>query len=113
MSLRCDHDIVASPYLYLFDQPARFNVQALEPTSGWCIDDTTLQSIIANNDSFTEHRKQIHLNLLKKKPKNALSRLSYIHQKSAIYGMQNPTQKSWHAHPINTSPMFSASLLCL
>jgi len=65
MSLRADHEIVASPDLYLFDQPARFSVQALEQTTTWCIDDAALQSVIANNAAFQEHRKHIHLKLLK------------------------------------------------
>ena len=111
MSLRCDHDIVASPYLYLFDQPARFNVQALEPTSGWCIDDTTLQSIIANNDSFTEHRKQIHLNLLKKAQERIESFVLYSPEERYLrYAKSNPeimarAPDKYIAHVLGITPV--------
>jgi len=65
LSLKSDHHIIASPDLYLFDQPSRFYFQALEPTTTWYIDDDVLQPIIEKNDLFTDQRKQIHLSMLK------------------------------------------------
>ena len=65
MSLKAEHQILASPDLYLFDQPSRFYFQALEPTTTWCIDDDVLQSILSKNAVFEQHRKQIHLSMLK------------------------------------------------
>lgn len=111
MSLRCEHDIVASPDLYLFDQPARFSVQALEPTTVWCIDDATLQSIIQNNEAFTEHRKNVHLKLLKEAHQRIESFVLYSpEERYQRYAKANPSimaraPDKYIAHVLGITPV--------
>ena len=65
ISLSVEPAIIASPDLYLHDQPSRFYFQALEPTTAFSIDDDVLQSIITKIDGYEQHRKNIHLRMLK------------------------------------------------
>ena len=65
LSLQVEPSIIASPDLYLHDQPSRFYFQALESTTTFSLDDDILQSIITNIDGYEQHRKNIHLRMLK------------------------------------------------
>lgn len=63
--LRKENQIIASSDIILFDQPAQFYYQTLEPTQTFQIDYELLQSIIAENPKLEANRKFIFQNILK------------------------------------------------
>lgn len=63
--LRKENQIIASPDIILFNQPAQFYYQALEDTNTFQIDYELLQSIIAANPKLEANRKFIFQNILK------------------------------------------------
>jgi CRP-like cAMP-binding protein len=91
MSLKAEHHILASPDLYLFDQPSRFYFQALEKTRVLCMDDEVIRRIVENNEGLTEHRKQIHLTMLKEAHQRIESFVLYSPEERYIrYVKENP-----------------------
>jgi len=64
-ALRVENQIIASPDIILFNQPARAYYQAIEPTDTYCMDYDLLQSVISKNPKLEASRKYIFQNLLK------------------------------------------------
>lgn len=65
IGLRFENQVVASPDIILFNQPARFYYQAIEPTDTYRMDYDLLQSVISKNPKLETSRKYIFQNLLK------------------------------------------------
>ena len=63
--LRWENQPVASPNLILFDQPARQNFEALEPTDVLCMDFGTMDSIVSRNPKLEANRKKVLQNIIK------------------------------------------------
>lgn len=57
--VRWENKIISSLNPILFNKPSDLNIQAIEPTTVFCIDYDILQSIIANNPKLEANKKYI------------------------------------------------------
>ena len=64
-ALRVENQLITSPDIILFNQPARAYYQAIEPTDTYRMDYDVLQSIISKNPKLEASRKYIFQNLMK------------------------------------------------
>lgn len=63
--LRWENQVVASAEIILFEQPAQYYYEALEPTQVYVMDYKRLQAIIENNPKLEANRKYILQNILR------------------------------------------------
>lgn len=63
--IRCEHQVVASVDVILFDQPSQLYYQALEPTEVFCLDYDVIQTIVSKHPKLEDNRRLILLNLIK------------------------------------------------
>jgi CRP-like cAMP-binding protein len=63
-AVRWEDKIIASPNTILFDKPSDLNIQAIEPTSVFCIEYDVVQTILANNPKLEANRKYFFQNIV-------------------------------------------------
>jgi CRP-like cAMP-binding protein len=90
-NLRCEHEIIASPYVILFDEPCRFYFQAIEPTTLFSLNYGLIQEIIEKNPVLEKNRKFFLHKLLKQSMQRVESFVLLTPEKRYIkYVEENP-----------------------
>jgi len=111
VSFRHEHQVIASPYILLFGEPARTTSEAVEATTVFRIDYDVLQSVVARHPELKDQQRQVLLQLLKQAIQRVESLLlhspeeRYLNFLTEHPGLVNRVHDKYIAHYLGITPV--------